>query len=313
MSELIESESQVTVEEKPKQRLGLFPGISNEDYQNGPGESSSTVKHAAKALKIYKSYRDGEIKFKETEATEMGTAIHSIVLEPNKFDDEYAISPPDIKRPTKTQLTAKNPAVKTLEQIEFWERFDNENTGKIIISTKMYDCACRVRDSIMVHPEAKDLFQNGEAESSGYYLDQDFAHGEGTNMLCRYRPDYRTDNYILDLKSCIDASKDGFNKAIGNLGYHISAAHYLAGDAACKGTDHRQFIFVAAEKIPPYMVAVYLVSEKDLELGFWIRRRALNAIKTARKKKEWPGYNSDVAIETQLPPYFHYEMELSKI
>jgi hypothetical protein len=108
-------------------------------------------------------------------------------------------------------------------------------------------------------------------------------------------------------------------RTIGNFGYHVSAAHYLAGenqlkkDGKISGPEHNQFIFVAVEPTPPYLVAVYYISPRDLELGQWVRRQALNSIKEARKEKEWPGYNRDQAIETDLPNYLFMEMGLSKI
>lgn len=300
-------------DKKYNQELGLFAGISNEDYHASPGESSSSVKQAVKALRLYKAYKDGEITFEETESTLFGTAVHSLVLEPELFEKQYAISPSGVRRPTSAQLTAKKPAVKTLELIAFWEDFDEENYGKIIVDEKTYDNARRVRDAIYTHPEAKELFFAGESELSGYYLDQDFERGEGTNMLCRYRPDYRADDYILDVKTTLDASKEAFMRTIAKYGYHISAAHYLAGDTAIKKTTHNQFGLIAAEKAPPYMVAVYWFSEKDLELGRWLRRRALDAIKISRETGEWPGYNNDQAVKTELPAWYHMQMELSKI
>lgn len=295
------------------QELGLFPGISNEDYHASPGESSSSVKQAAKALKLYRAYKEGEIVSGETEATLFGTVVHSLILEPDLFDKQYSISPAGVKRPSVTQLTAKKPSDKTIELVDFWERFDEEHKGMTIVKQDVYDNACRVRDAVYTHPEAKELFFAGEAELSGYYLDQDFENGAGTNMLCRYRPDYRTDDYLLDLKTALDGSKQAFMRTIANFGYHVSAAHYLAGDRQIKSTNHDMFGFVVAEKTPPYMVSVYWLSKRDLELGQWIRRQALNSIKASRESKEWPGYNNDIAIETELPPYLFYDMDKSRI
>lgn len=296
-----------------KQELGLFEDISIEDYHGGPGLSSSSIKMAAKALRLHKAYESGEIQKEDTEATIIGSAVHCAVLEPDKFDDIYAIIPNDVKKPTSAQLTAKKPAQKTIDLIAWWDDFNQENQGKLQIKESERDDALRIRDAVYSHPEAKEYFFDYKTEVSGWYLDQDFEHGEGTNMLCRYRPDLRSNDYIVDLKTCVDASKSAFMKTIGNYGYHISAAHYLEGDRCIMKTSHNTFVFIAVEKKPPYMVAVYQLSERDLDLGKWIRRESLNSIKKSREEKNWPGYNNDITQMTELQPYHFYEFERSKI
>ena len=296
-----------------KQELGLFEDIPIEQYHGGPGLSSSSIKMALDALKLHRAYETGQIQSEDTPTTIFGSAVHCAVLEPEKFDDLYAIVPGDKKKPTSAQLNAKKPSADTILLINWWNEFNSCNEGKSQIKQEERDNAMRVRDAVWEHPEAKEYFFDYKTELSGYYLDQDFENGQGTNMLCRYRPDLRTDDYILDLKTTVCAKKDEFMRSIGKFGYHISAAHYLEGDRILKGTTHKHFVFVAVEKKPPYLVGVYKLSQRDLELGLWQRRKALNDIKKAREEKHWPGYNNDIAVETQLSPYMFYDFELSKI
>lgn len=296
-----------------KHEIGLFKDIPIEDYHRSAGISSSQIKYGKEALRLYKAYKDGEIQQEDTKATITGSAIHCAVLEPEKFDDIYAVVPGDVKKPTQAQLTAKTPAPKTIELISWWDKFNSDNQGKIQIKEGERDIALRVRDSVYSHPEAKEYFFEYDVEMSGWYMDQDFEHGEGTNMLCRYRPDLRTNDYIVDIKSTVCAQKEKFERQAYSLGYHISAAHYLDGDRLLKKTDHDTFVLIAVEKKPPYLVAVYPIKERVLDLGRWERRKVLNSIKKARDEDKWPGYNNDVAVGLEFPQYAFYNYEGDKI
>lgn len=285
--------------EQPKQELGLFAHITNQQYHASPGVSSSELKNYHKAPKIYNAYKSGELTFNTTPSMLLGTVVHALVLEPHTVASEIAV---------REKVDGRTNAGKAYKA-----EFEAENEGKIIIDREDFDTAQRVRDAILDHPEVKVLFSEGEAELSGYYLDENDDLDTGTFQLCRYRPDWRTDLFIADVKTCTDASPVGFMHQINNLGYHISAAHYIHGDRILKGTDHRQFIFIAAETAPPYLVAVYVLCERSLQLGEWLRRKALNGLKMSRENDFWPSYCNDIATEISLPPYLFYEMDKEQI
>lgn len=56
---------------------------------------------------------------------------------------------------------------------------------------------------------------------------------------------------VLELKSTRDASYKGFQRQLANLGYHVSAAHYVSGVLAATGIAP-EFYFLAQEKEPPH-------------------------------------------------------------
>jgi len=281
----------------PGHKLGLFSGISNGAYHSGPGISSSSLKYAAKALRLYKSAQDGEVGFEETEDMVLGTAVHKLILEPHDFGGDV--------------IVFKKPNLRTNAGRQKRDEFYAEHKGKIILTPERYDQCRYMRDSLQQNPEVKEtgIFDSGQPELSGYYQDRS-EHGAGTYMLCKYRPDWRSDWGIADVKSTRDASKAAFSKTINSLGYHISAAHYLAGDAQLTGTTHRQFIFLCVEKEPPFLSAVYVLGDKSLELGDKIRRRALDEIKRARNTGVWRGLNQDRAQVVDVPGYAFYDEDI---
>lgn len=283
--------------EKKEVALGLFEGISNFDYHSGPGISSTQLKYELKASAYFKAYQDGEITFTPTKSMRIGTALHSLILEPFLFDEQIALLPLQCQGNAKYAKENKS-------------EFVRANRGKELLPIQDMDTVSCMRDSAMRHPEASALLtlKDKQCEVSGYYKDYDQETGEGTHMLCRYRPDLRTDWCIADLKSTVDASPEAFSRTIANFSYDVSAAHYLSGDRLITGTDHRLFYFIAVESSPPYLTAVYALDEVGLKVGEWRRRRALFSIAQCRRKQEWPGIMGDKVTEIGVPNWLSYQM-----
>jgi exodeoxyribonuclease VIII len=279
--------------------LGIFAGISNADYHSGPGISSTSLKYADKAMALYHAHMTGQVSFQETVAMRLGTAVHALTLEALDFGEQIAVS-----KKFGTGKKAKE------EKAEFYEA----NPGKTIITADDYDKCRMMRDSLMALPEIGEVFATGAPEQSGFYIDKgEDGRNNGTGMLCKYRPDWRNDWCILDVKSTTDISAEAFSRTIAKFGYHTSAAHYLEGDRITTGTNHRQFIFAAVESEPPYLAALYVLDEESLELGEYTRRKALNGIKAGRDTGEWPLYNHGITTPIGVPSWAHNEMKRAKI
>lgn len=281
-----------------KVKIGLHEGISNDEYHSSPGINSSSLKPGLKSMQLYDETARGNIPFKETPAMRLGTAVHKLTLEALDFSVEIAVS-----KKFGTSKAAKQ------EKMEFYA----DNKGKTIINTDDYDRCRGMRDSLLLLPEIEVIFQSGRPELSGYYLDHAPARNESTYMLCKYRPDWRTDWCIPDVKSTIDVSPQAFSKTIHNLGYHVSAAHYLEGDRILTGTDHRQFLFLCVEPEYPFEAAIYRLGQESLELGELLRRKVLGQIKHGRTTKEWPRINGGISQEIEVPAYALNQMRELKI
>lgn len=277
--------------------LGLFEGISNSDYHLSPGISSTPLKDADKALILYYERMQGRVPWEETEAMRLGTATHALTLEALDFGKQIAVSKKFGRKKDDQE-----------EKAEFYA----ENKGMTIIDTDQYEHCRRMRDSLMNLPEIADIFETGKPELSGYYIDKG-EYNNGTGMLCRYRPDWRANWCIADVKTTKDIAKEAFSRTIHSLGYHISAAHYLEGDRITCGTDHRKFVFLCVEPKPPYLAAMYTLDQDALDVGIWRRRLALDAIKKARQTDEWPLYNHGMTQDIGIPSYAMYDYKKAQI
>ncbi len=287
-----QQQAQGTGQSRPSVELGLFGGITNDDYHRGPGISSSSLKPALKSMNLYNEVKCGRVPFKESDAMRLGTAVHAMVLEPDDFDNQIAVS----------QKFGAKKADK-----EAKAEFYANNESKTIINIEDYDKARYMADSLTSLDEVAEIMATGKAEQSGYYIDRE------TNMLCKYRSDWENDWCIADVKTCRDASELKFSRTINDLNYHVSAAHYLDGSRIITGQTHNQFIFMCVESSPPYEAAVYVLGEESLEAGQTLRRYALNEIKRGRDTGEWPLLNNGIAKTIDIPGYALNDLRISKI
>jgi hypothetical protein len=104
--------------------------------------------------------------------------------------------------------------------------------------------------------------------------------------------------YLVDVKTCCDASIEGFARVIANLSYDVQAAFYIDGIRRVTGLTPKQFIFIAVEKDAPHMTAVYTASNEMIAIGREKYRGALQLLKWCTQHKHWPGYQPHGLVES---------------
>jgi len=215
-----------------------------------------------------------------TPAMRLGTAVHTLILEPHKFEEEIAVMPKFDKRTTVGK-----------KAIEEWE---SENTGKCIIDAFQYERAKQIAESVREHPFFVERMDNGIAETTLLW--------EQYGVQCKARLDYRKGNTIFDIKTCQDASPEGFAKQIANFQYHIQAAHYSMGWRRVSGERLERFVFVAVESDFPHMVGIYTLDRNSLTAGQMMMERAAKAYQHVLNGKVEKNYTSKV-VEISIPSW----------
>jgi hypothetical protein len=228
----------------------------------------------------------------DSSAFAIGRATHAAVLEPQSYGALYARRPDGIDRRTKEGKAA-------------WEQFAQANAGKTILDGEDFALVEQMREAVMAHPAASELFRAGEPElvwrktfaTLRVQARTDWFNGNGC-ALCP-RP------YVVDLKT-VESLDDGafrnFEKAFVNLGYHRQAGFYLPLLYDC-GIACTDFFFVAVEKCEPYGVAVYKVSNAALQRGQEETLRDLTRLKGCIEANRWPNMPEDVQ-EIDLPAWY---------
>jgi len=260
------------------------------DYFDRPEVSQSALKELKKSPRhCYVKYIEKSVQTEETDAMRFGTLVHMALFEPEKFINNCVVIPKVDKR-TKA---GKELYAKTVE----------ENQGKTIVDIEDYAEAIAIRDAILTKNVSKIILAGGIPEYEFYWIDDE------TGLACKGKADYffePSDKFpnglIVDLKSCADVNK--FDRSIIDYGYYIQQGWYCHGVKKIYNTkDYPAFIFIAAEKSPPYEAAFYAGDELMLDIGIKESRQLLFWYKQCKDTGVWPGF-ADRIEKIGLPSWF---------
>lgn len=241
------------------------------DYHAHPALGSSRLRELLKSPAHFKANLR-----RETEALALGSLVHTLVLEPETFPDRYVVTP-KIDGRTKEGKAAKAALA---------------DDPRIAVDVETMGEASACATSIMGHIVYKQI-RDAQVEHTVFWTDAE------TGVECKARFDV-LGPLLVDLKTTRDASPKGFQRAIATYGYHLQAAHYMAG-AIANGMEPRGFLFACVETSAPYLPAGYLMGNPTLEQGERERREALLTYAQCLRDDRWPGYNDDRIEVIDLP------------
>lgn len=224
----------------------MICNISNEEYHSHPSLSASGCKRILRSMAHYLAPQES------TPAMELGTAIHTAVLEPDKWHATYLLKPDGIDLRT--------------SEGKAWKA---STEGKIVLSQKDWDTCQGITSAILRHAIASKIFTDGHAEQSILVRDED----HGIDLRCR--PDYVSRNLIIDLKSAVSSSPRDFARSVITYGYDVQEAFYRRVWQIETGEMPRGFVFVAAEKVAPYAVSVVMLDDDFYDRGHRLMMSAL--------------------------------------
>lgn len=222
---------------------------------------------------------------RETEALTLGSLVHTLVLEPHTFPERYVVIPKINGR------TREGKAQRAALEADPRVPVDGETMAEA--------SACAT--SIMAHRVYQQI-RDAQVEHTVFWDEEiDLDEGNAVTIKCKARFDV-VGPWLVDLKTTRDASPKGFQRAIATYGYHIQAAHYMAG-AIANGMEPRGFLFACVETTPPYLSTGYLLGNPTLEQGERERREALSIYARCVCEDRWPGYNDDRIEVIDLPAW----------
>ena len=249
----------------------MWQQLTDEAYFNEYGTflSSSDIRRLLRSPAHYKN----PVRL-ESPALAFGSLAHAFVLLPNDAEARYR------PRADVDGRTKEGKAVRD------WEAALAAQQGIQFVSRADYDAAVSIASAVRTHLGATSLLTGGVAETAG--ISSDFL-----GVTCRIKPDYRTENHIVDLKTCQDARPDPFVRSVVNFGYEIQAAFYVDVALAIDGLK-RDFYWVAVEKDAPYAVAVYKASDEMLEHGRQQYKKAIELYRECAAMDLFPAYSQQI-------------------
>lgn len=267
-------------------REGIVYGLGEAEYHAPKDELSST---GAKLLleapaKFKHQVIDGHRVHRD--AYDLGSAVHAKALGVGSTVMEYPVE----------HLTPSG-NVSTGAKTVAWATEQREQ-GFVLIPPKQTQEVNAMHDAIMANPDARVLLEaDGDSEVSA------FADCTETGVRLRARADRlpKKHNVIIDIKTVAGSADEvEFAKTIFNIGYDVSAGHYIDVFNYVEGHE-RDFAFIVVEKTAPYLVNVITMTHAYIEMGrtksMEARRRYARGVATG----EWPGYSGLHRVE---PPMF---------
>ena len=280
-------------QDAPALEAGVYDNIQAEDYHRIFGLTKSGLMELRRSPAHFWNWMNGT-PTESTKAMNFGTACHTLVFEPHKWADEICVIPEDApKKPTKAQLEAKEPSDKAIESITWWNNFEKNKKGRAIITAEEEVEARLLAQAVRNNDEVRAYLDHPSAKAEVSIVSKERV--KGLDIVCKGRCDLLTmdGTVMVDLKTCEDASPEGFGKSFMKMGYWMQAAHYLA-IAKHSGMKVEKFIFVAAEKSPPYCTALYSLTTEDLEKAWKIRQRLMEQLSDCIARNNFPAYSKGV-------------------
>lgn len=207
-----------------------------------------------------------------TPALLFGQLFHKVVLEPEKFSDDFAVAPNMDKR--------------TAAGKQAWKEFLESAEGQAVVPEDLFSQAAEMAAAVENEPLAVKLLDG--AREVPY-----FWHDELTGIWCKCRVDCLNTRFsqpiIVDLKSATDASTEAFTRDAVKHGYDLQAAMYSEGVAACTGK-YPLFVFIVVEKAPPYAVNILQADDLFVQRGELLLRESLEKYRYCAQSNNWYGY-----------------------
>ena len=260
---------------------GLVDGLndcSNAQYHSDRKYlSSSVLKTVYKSLDVYyNEYILGQKKeiSQTTQATfDLGSLVHSYILEPHLVQNEYNFF---------KGFRKAGP--------EYQEFIMSAKNGKPIISSPQHHQAKELVAAFNNHPVAKNLIDGGFSEQTicgtlhGVPIKTRYDY---INVEKGYIADVKTTSYPSDLES--------FKLTVDGLMYHLSGALYCAMAEQHYGKPFDFYFIVLSKK--DKTCDVFKMSEETMSKGKRIVSEACSKYRKARETNSWTELSETVNID----------------
>lgn len=246
--------------------------ISNEEYHAHPAISRSNMMDFRLSPRHYwhSKFDPNFIKKEPSREMVFGNLMHSLLLEPDKYESTYIVPPKFDMRKSDDKIAHTN--------------FIKEHANKTFITNEDFQIAQKMKDAFHKDKDAFDLISDAQYEKTIFWSDSQ------TGLQCKSRPDVMHNHFIVDYKTISDANERSIRYAFTDYGYDVQAAMiHLALKEDCN-LDMREFVYIFQEKKYPYLTRICPLSQEKLAEGIQKVKQYLSEIKICTEKNEWPSY-----------------------
>lgn len=238
-----------------------------EEYRAIKAINFSALKSMKKSAKQFRY--DMDHGRPDSTGKQLGRATHVGVLEPEKWNDSFAIYEGKTRK-------GKD-----------WDKFEQENSHKEILKRNEAEHCLRIAREVRANPVAAHYLSKGRPEYTLQWIHDD------TGLSCKARLDFLSEVdgklTIVDLKGCRNVQAESFRIEAGKNGYHRQFAYYQQGVAKNFDGIVPECVIIAVEFNAPFDVAVFRLEEEALVAGAFDNDEFLQKVKACQEKNEWPG------------------------
>ena len=255
-------------------------------YFTSPGANWTLLKKLDDSPLAYKWAKDHPRE--DTASLALGRVVHTLVFEPHKLADEYAVFHGSVRR-------GKD-----------WDAFEAENAGKTIFKAEELAGARVMADAVRNHPLVAPYLDGGQFEHVLRWTDP------ATGIACKAKADWIIPGrkILADLKTTRSIEQRRFAADVARYSYYGQLAHYAAGIKHSLGWVPQRRILIAVEKDAPHDVAVYELDDVACEVGDEKAAELLAKLKECEDADSWPGrYTTEQTL--QLPGWVFGADDLS--
>jgi hypothetical protein len=240
------------------------------NYESIKALNWSSLKNIHDSPKHYKYWTEHKKPAKAAYA--LGSAVHVKVLEPEKFDSQYALC-----------------GMVRNENHEKFQAWMDEHPGCVAISPKEMEIVEQTAKSLREHRIAGPILAKCRKEESITWVDP------LTGYACKGRVDGITPSYIADLKTARDIVRGKFQRDAAGYLYHGQVAWYHDGSVTAGKIDGSEPPYViAVETEAPFDVIVCQMTPEELTAGRVFYRQLLGRLRACIETDTWPGAYPDV-------------------
>ena len=239
-------------------------------YGNGKGDPAGF--HARFIAKTMKT--------EETDAMRLGSAVHMLALEPERFDDEYRIEAGPINSST------GKPYGRDTKKFEAWLAEAQSNDKRKLILQDEFAESLAIAKAFQSHLYIRAVMSLSSEKvfERGYEMAYLIDGEDPIRIKCKPDCVIPSEGLIIDLKTTSDPHPDAWKWSAEEYGYHRQAAIYLQAMGAYYGRPFR-FLFGVVRSRAPYEVGVYELDEPSIERG-WSQVEDLIAEYAQRKRED---------------------------
>lgn len=264
------------------------------EYRSIQRMNPSTIVHGFRSMKELLAVMEGGF-YEESNAMRLGTGIHALTLEPDEFQERFAIIPPFHKDPgNKTDKGQPSESKATRYYKEAVEDFLNANRGKSLLSDDDYRRALCASNAIAKHKLASSLVKHSKKEQTV------------TGEICGVPFKGRIDLLDLEIRGCISDVKTSrscdpwmFAGVCRSLFYPHKMAIYRELVRQAHGLTLDVKVIVQ-ETSKAFDTVVYPLKSEKLDTVFDEVCAVIERYKQAQVDDCWPGIDGG-ADEMELP------------